>query len=633
MDRFKKINAALIATLVLLVSASAWAQVSDFIPLSGTVRDSSGSPVRGAVELRVGIWDDAVFGSELWFQEQKVLLEADGFFAVYLGQDEPIDDLLWNADELWLEIRVGGEPSSRVRLGSAASAVAVRTCRALGDLKAEDIQPLLGQACEPGTYLRGWDQAAGQPVCGVDEAGSFDASAARAWAAQVCFDNKAELTALLSDDYAPLNHRHGFGELADVPDLGLSAGAGVEIAGDEISLKVGASGTASTVARSDHDHAGVYAETGHEHFDATAITSPIASSASLDWSEIEGIPAGFADGRDDVAPQFPNLVRVRKGESIQGAIDAIADASAEKTYLIKVDAGTFNEQVILKPYLHLQGAGRGLTRIVMGDAEVENAVTMAQYASLRDMTVESATDVITVADSQSVVLERLNVLSQTLFSKGIAMFRTTDYGTQSNLVVRDVTIRAFEAMSVRRSAVKVSNCDLFGDVSGVYCGEGCDLTVSSSALRVTGSENKSPGAAVHNRAIAVSHDGKASIANSTLINDCSVNEASIASAVSLSDDGAITVSNSDLIAGPACAKGTAAYMFIAGEEVGKLHLVNSRIQSQGPFVTRQDVSEPSGTAELVLTKIVGASVGSEFVGATCAGVIHNGQLVDGPQCP
>ncbi len=97
---------------------------------------------------------------------------------------------------------------------------------------------------------------------------------------------------------------------AVVSGTNVFAGDGLNQAanGNAITLSVnfGGGGTATTVSRSDHDHTGVYAITGHTH-PGSDITSPVAqatlafSATQAPWTGLTGLPAGFADGVDNVS--------------------------------------------------------------------------------------------------------------------------------------------------------------------------------------------------------------------------------------------------------------------------------------------------------------------------------------------
>lgn len=123
-------------------------------------------------------------------------------------------------------------------------------------------------------------------------------------------------------------------------------------------------------------------------------------AAGAPWSGISGLPPGFADNIDDV--EFQNVVTVAKSgaqfTSVQAAINSINDASGTNRYMVWVGPGIYDEQVILKPYIYLVGAGRWLTRIESGVANEniyppqEATIHLAEYTHVRDLTVSNFGD-------------------------------------------------------------------------------------------------------------------------------------------------------------------------------------------------------------------------------------------------
>jgi len=120
-------------------------------------------------------------------------------------------------------------------------------------------------------------------------------------------------------------------------------------------------------------------------------------AASVPWSGLSGVPAGFDDSIDGV--EYDNLVTVAKSggdfTSIQAAVDSINDAATDNSYLIWVGPGRYYEQVVLKRYVSLQGAERASTSIVntigsFNDPPDTAGLTMSRNSGVRRLTILSS---------------------------------------------------------------------------------------------------------------------------------------------------------------------------------------------------------------------------------------------------
>jgi len=63
--------------------------------------------------------------------------------------------------------------------------------------------------------------------------------------------------------------------------------------------------------------------------------------------------------------------------TIQAAINSITDNASNKQYIIEIYPGDYNEQIVLKQYIHLQGMGNGTAR---GDVRVYNTNNVLKIA-------------------------------------------------------------------------------------------------------------------------------------------------------------------------------------------------------------------------------------------------------------
>ena len=84
------------------------------------------------------------------------------------------------------------------------------------------------------------------------------------------------------------------------------------------------------------------------------------------------------------------VARMGNGDftSIQAAINSITSASSSNPYLVWVGPGWYNETVTLKPYVHLQGAGQGVT-FIQAAAPDGAVLTLSSDTSVRDLNVSN----------------------------------------------------------------------------------------------------------------------------------------------------------------------------------------------------------------------------------------------------
>ena len=95
-------------------------------------------------------------------------------------------------------------------------------------------------------------------------------------------------------------------------------------------------------------------------------------------------------------PGYAGVVVVAKSggdyTTVQAAIDSLTHATADNPYLVWVAPGVYNEMVIMKPYVHLQGAGQETTVISSnasssGWPPTKATLVLTRSTSLRDLTV------------------------------------------------------------------------------------------------------------------------------------------------------------------------------------------------------------------------------------------------------
>ena len=128
----------------------------------------------------------------------------------------------------------------------------------------------------------------------------------------------------------------------------------------------------------------------------TPLTAtPYAIYASnVPWTGLTGMPAGFADGVDNSGAAYQNIKVVAKSggdyTTITDALNSIVEANPNNPYLIYVAPGVYNEQVVMKPYVDIEGSGELTTKITFtGNAGEVGTVLGANNAELRFLTVEN----------------------------------------------------------------------------------------------------------------------------------------------------------------------------------------------------------------------------------------------------
>jgi hypothetical protein len=123
-----------------------------------------------------------------------------------------------------------------------------------------------------------------------------------------------------------------------------------------------------------------------------AVPYALQAQEAVDADTVDGLNAS------ELGAHYQNVVVVAKSggdyTSVQAAIDSITDAESNNQYLVWVAPGMYEEQVTMKPYVHLQGAGQEVTVIWSNASSSEwppDAATLvlASDTSLRDLSVRN----------------------------------------------------------------------------------------------------------------------------------------------------------------------------------------------------------------------------------------------------
>jgi hypothetical protein len=312
---------------LLLATTGAWAKgdapsltiplaqagvVSDTISYQGRLLDAAGDPVDGVLSITFSLYDEAVGGTALWSESQSVVV-GDGLLAVQLD----VSPTLFDGQALWLGILVAGD--TQELLPRQPLLPVPYAFYALSG-------PWSGLTDVPSGLDDGDDDVLGALSCSSGEIAEWDGSS---W---VCGD-EGDITAVypgtglsgggasgdvtLNADTSYLQRRVGSmclpgssirvinidGTVDCEPDdagggsgdiTAVYAGEGLSGGGASgdvtVTVAFAGSGTAATVARSDHDHDSRY-------YTKTELQG--SGTAEVHWDNLQAVPTGLDDGDDD----------------------------------------------------------------------------------------------------------------------------------------------------------------------------------------------------------------------------------------------------------------------------------------------------------------------------------------------
>jgi hypothetical protein len=235
----------LAATVAAAIIAAAAPGVAHAVPeqLGFAARVSNnGTPLTGSHVFITRLYDAPSGGSQAW-TETNTATATDGLVYLTLGTQTALDAGVLDGGPLWLEVQVDGTPLMP-RLPVTSAAYAVRAGLA------EDAERL-----------------GGQPSTSFAAAGHNHNGAYLPVGATLACAGTQKVTALNANGSVTCG--------ADVDtSTTYTAGAGLSLAGTTFAAAFGGSGAATTVARSDHAHTGVYLPVG------TTLTCPAGQKVS-----------------------------------------------------------------------------------------------------------------------------------------------------------------------------------------------------------------------------------------------------------------------------------------------------------------------------------------------------------------
>jgi hypothetical protein len=204
------------------------------------------------------------------------------------------------------------------------------------------------------------------------------------------------------------------------------------------------------------------------------------------WDGLSGVPAGFADGVDN-GSNFENVIIVAKSggdfTTLQAAIENVSGATAGNPTLVWVAPGTYDEIVTMKPNVHIQGAGQGVT--ILTSAASSNkfppdaTLKLAQSVTVRDLTVRNYG---TGANNNTAAIVGASGISQTQlidvtaegWGTGVRSYGIylSDQGTAVTLVDVTASARGATGVTATNEALRVQSGPSATVTRGSYNGQG-----------------------------------------------------------------------------------------------------------------------------------------------------------------
>jgi trimeric autotransporter adhesin len=164
-----------IAAAMLLLSGPAFA-VPDLVSFQGRLTDSTGTPIEGARNMTFRLYDNALGGTELWYETQTDVAITGGLYDVRLGSVSPLEESLFAGDAVYLQVEIDNGSAweiltPRIRLTSTAFAFRAADAdrlqgKSLEDIHSEETDPTVEPSVKDGVT---WNEVTAKPPGFADD--------------------------------------------------------------------------------------------------------------------------------------------------------------------------------------------------------------------------------------------------------------------------------------------------------------------------------------------------------------------------------------------------------------------------------------------------------------------------------
>ncbi len=360
------------------MALAAPAAVAQTVTYQGVLLDNTGNAVAdGAYDMQFELFDAASGGTPLWQESLPGVTVTDGMFSVNLGASTPLGSVFQDNAQVWLSVAADTGSGTvvfdpRVQMGAAPYAF---DAQSLGGVSAADLE----ESAEIDSDVSAHD-ASGTAHANIRAEIDSDVSAHNASGTahtdirnsisnqllqhsnsptahpDIRTEIDSDITAHNSNasahsaTLAPLSHTHAGADITSsvpsadsVPWTGITGVPGNLADGGDADLLDGLDST--DFAGATHTHAG------------TDITSAVANANAVPWSGVTGVPAGFADGVDDVDGGNAALLNGLASSAFAAAshVHSAAQITSGTMDIARLPVGTASTQVAQGNHTHALG--------------------------------------------------------------------------------------------------------------------------------------------------------------------------------------------------------------------------------------------------------------------------------------